>query len=75
MNDYEAGFAQQEFRVNQVGKESGPNDFTKKRDNHMSSFFRTGNSIHAPKLSMTDEEEKSSRSGTGMSEKAKEELM
>ena len=41
----------------------------------MSSFFRTGNSIHTHKLSLTDEEEKSSRSGTGMSEKAKEELM
>jgi hypothetical protein len=57
-----------------VGKESDPDHFTKKRDNHMSSFFRTGNSIHTHKLSLTDEEEKSSRSN-GMSEKAKEELM
>lgn len=74
INEYAGEFSHQEFRVNQVGRDASPDHFNKKRDNHMSAFFRTDSSSRAGKMSIVDEESGSSRSN-GMSQQAKEELM
>ena len=73
INEYGGEFTHQEFRVNQVGRDASPDHFNRKRDNHMSAFFRTDSSSRAGKMK-DDEESKSSRSN-GLSQQSKEELM